>query len=220
MTPLVRELVALDREVALSCIWFDMGALPKFSFAWSELPGSHLPFEKCAIVGRDMNRDKFLVMADQVDDTTILLAAWALMTDHYTRTPLFAVVMAEGGCHIAAVEGEDKITKEHAAPIVGILAEFLKASNPIGYRASEKKNSLTNKRRAEKGKPPLIYDWHTVVIEPPVTKAESSGGTHASPRQHERRGHWRTCANGKRVWVRNCTVGNAALGAVFKDYRI
>ena len=51
MTPLVKEMVSLDPEVALSCIWFDMGILPRYTFAWSELPGNRLPFEKCAIVG-------------------------------------------------------------------------------------------------------------------------------------------------------------------------
>ena len=29
MTPLVKEMVALDPEVALSCIWFDLGTLPR-----------------------------------------------------------------------------------------------------------------------------------------------------------------------------------------------
>lgn len=220
MTPLVRELASLDPEVSLSCIWFDMGRLPRFTFAWSELPGSRMPFETCAIVGRDGNGDKFLVWAQQVEESTILLSAWALLADRYTRTPLFAVVMAEGGCHIANVEGEAEITKEHAAPIVGILAEFLRSANPTGYRAAAKPNSVTNKRRAVKGKPPLIYDWHTVEIVPPKPKGECLGGTHASPRQHERRGHWRTCANGTRVWVRSCTVGDASRGTVFKDYTV
>ena len=67
MTPLVKEMVALDPEVALSCIWFDLGTLPRYTFAWSELPGSRLPFEKCAIVGRDSKGDKFLVWAAQGD---------------------------------------------------------------------------------------------------------------------------------------------------------
>ena len=77
MTPLVKEMVALDQEVALSCIWFDLGTLPRYTFAWSELPGSRLPFEKCAIVGRDSKGDKFLVWAAQGDESTILLFACA-----------------------------------------------------------------------------------------------------------------------------------------------
>lgn len=222
MTPLVKELVALDPDVSMSCLWFDIGVLPRFNFAWSELPGSRLPFEKCAICGRDGRGDKFLVLAEQVEESTILLAAWGLMAHGYKRIPMFAVVMsaAEGGCRIAGVEGEDDITKEQAAPFVGILAEFLKGAHPTGYRATVKRNSITNLRREQKGKPPLIYDWHTVTIEPPQPKGESLGGTHASPRQHERRGHWRTCQSGARVWVRHCVVGDASRGAIFKDYRV
>lgn len=34
------------------------------------------------------------------------------------------------------------------------------------------------------------------------------------------RGHWRIHPSGKKVWVKECKVGNAAHGAVFKDYKI
>lgn len=220
MTPLIKEMVALDPDAALSFVWFDLSKTERYAFAWSDLPGSRLPFERCAIVGRDQKDDKFMVLASQGDESTILLAAVAMMPNRWVRTPMFAVVMADGGCRIGAVEGETEITKDQAAPIVGILAEFLKASSPTGYRATAKLNSLTNKRRAQKGKPPLVYDWHTVIIEPKTPKGLPLGGTHASPRQHERRGHWRTCANGSRVWVRHCTVGDASRGTVFKDYKI
>lgn len=218
MTPLVREMVAMDADTAMSFTWFDIGTLPRFEFAWSELPGSRLPFDRCAIVGRDSRGDKFLVLAEHAEESVILLAALAFTASHYTRTPNFALYMEPHGCKIASVEGEEDVTKERAAPIVGILAEFLRAANPVGYRATEKRNSPTNMRRAEKGKPPLIYDWHTVTIEPAKPKCDHLGGTHARPRQHERRGHWRRCASGKLVWVRHCIVGDPARGAVFKDY--
>jgi hypothetical protein len=46
------------------------------------------------------------------------------------------------------------------------------------------------------------------------------GGTHAPPRWHIRRGHWRTLADGRRVFVRECEVGDQSRGAVVKDYRV
>ena len=56
-----------------------------------------------------------------------------------------------------------------------------------------------------------MFDWHTVTIAPTAAKSGHKGGTHASPRLHDRRGHWRTIkASGKRVWVRHCKVGDAA----------
>ena len=222
MTPLVRELASLDEYVALNYHWFDLGIIPSYRFEWRDLPGSRIPFDHCAIACRDKNGDKILLLAEQADESTYLLAAWMLLPDRFTRTPLFAVVMDEdkGGCYVAGVEGEDEISKESAAPFVGILAEFLKDVHPSACRAVTKRNSITNARRAKHGKAPLIYDWHTVTIEPADGKGECLGETHASPRRHDRRGHWRTCANGKRVWVRNCVVGNAAHGTVFKDYRV
>ena len=34
------------------------------------------------------------------------------------------------------------------------------------------------------------------------------------------RRRWRTTASGKRVWVRDCKVGDPSRGLVFKDYKI
>lgn len=220
MTPLIKSLVGLTPEAA-DFIWFDMGILPAFSFAWSDLPWSRLPFESTAICGYDSKGDRFLVFAQQADETAIILAAWALLKDHYTKTPLFVVVLdvEKGGCHLAMVEGEEEITKEQAAPIVGIVSEFLNRLDSQGY-APTIKNSHINRTRAKKGKPPLHYTWKTVTVEPPKQKHEWIGGAHASPRKHQRRGHWRNHPSGKRVWVRDCWVGDASKGTVFKDYEV
>ena len=51
-------------------------------------------------------------------------------------------------------------------------------------------------------------------------KLSSLGGTHASPRWHIRRGHWRNLADGRRVFVRECQVGDMARGGVVKDYEV
>jgi hypothetical protein len=66
------------------------------------------------------------------------------------------------------------------------------------------------------------FTWHLVDINPDRMRAavQSTGGTHASPRWHIRRGHWRTLSNGRRVFVRVCEIGDPSKGAVFKDYRV
>jgi hypothetical protein len=52
-----------------------------------------------------------------------------------------------------------------------------------------------------------------VLVEPAERSVPSApvGGTHASPTQHDRRGHWRTLGRGtareRIVWVRSTTVG-------------
>lgn len=76
-----------------------------------------------------------------------------------------------------------------------------------------------NAKRIRSGKKPL-FAWSTVIIEPPKPHGDRQGGHHASPRQHDRRGHYRTCKNGRRVWVKSCKVGSAVDGIGFHDYRI
>jgi hypothetical protein len=44
--------------------------------------------------------------------------------------------------------------------------------------------------------------------------------THASPRQHWRRGHWRSYKSGKRAWVEPMLVGDEANGKIIKDYAV
>jgi hypothetical protein len=64
-------------------------------------------------------------------------------------------------------------------------------------------------------------EYRTVIIEPiKPAKREHLGGTHASPRQHDRRGHMRRLPGGRQVWVKPCRVGDAALGTVFHDYEV
>ncbi len=76
-----------------------------------------------------------------------------------------------------------------------------------------------NAARAAKGKKPL-FDWTTVEIKSVSYKNTPLGGTHASPRQHDRRGHFRMYKSGKRVWVAQTKVGKASNGVIFHDYKI
>ena len=70
---------------------------------------------------------------------------------------------------------------------------------------------------AKKGVPP-IYTYHTLVLKPRVEPGPPLGGTHASPRAHLRRGHFRHYKSGKVVWVEAHAVGDKKLGIVHKDY--
>ena len=80
-------------------------------------------------------------------------------------------------------------------------------------------DNFINKKRLERNKPP-IYTWRTLIVSGKKIGKEDHGGTHASPRFHERRGHHRRLPNGKTVWVKSCKVGDPARGAVFKDYKV
>lgn len=82
--------------------------------------------------------------------------------------------------------------------------------------------AANNEKRIRKGKRPL-FEWKTVDINVNVVRDEDSkptGRTHASPRLHSRRGHFRTYASGKRVWVRETMVGRIEFGYIHHSYNL
>jgi hypothetical protein len=80
-------------------------------------------------------------------------------------------------------------------------------------------NMGNNEKRKRKGKAGL-YEWRTVTLERKRHGLPSApkGGTHASPRLHQRRGHWATSKLGKRFWRAESVVGKAENGMIFHDY--
>ena len=80
-------------------------------------------------------------------------------------------------------------------------------------------NIGNNEKRKRKGKAAL-YEWRTVTLERKRYGLPSApkGGTHASPRLHQRRGHWVTSKLGKRFWRGESVVGKAENGMIFHDY--
>lgn len=89
------------------------------------------------------------------------------------------------------------------------------------HRESSLRAKLGSKKKKDHK---AFYEIHRVVVNatPKVTVvSEPKGGTHASPRWHERRGYWRTMKkSGKTVWVRACEVGKKSNGMVYKDYEV
>jgi hypothetical protein len=88
-----------------------------------------------------------------------------------------------------------------------------------------------NKKRLKSNKFPE-YTWKTLNIDvtSPIIQAPKKGGDamsgrgleqmRNSPRMHLRRGHVRRLPSGEFTWVSDTVVGNAASGAVFKDYLV
>jgi hypothetical protein len=81
--------------------------------------------------------------------------------------------------------------------------------------------AATNRKRISKGKKPLI-EFKVATIEGKKTMMSSTPhGTHASPRLHWRRGHWRTMTkSGKKTWIAPMEVGDEDNGRVIKTYAI
>jgi len=87
---------------------------------------------------------------------------------------------------------------------------------PLAYRGTPRRGRNPSKKLKR------LFDWTTVTVRPPAVapKKGPQGGTHASPRQHDRRGHMRTYKSGKQVWIKQMRVGKAKDGMVFHDYKV
>lgn len=84
-------------------------------------------------------------------------------------------------------------------------------------------HQLSRIRRARLAKAGMRgWTYRVAQIQPAMIAAAlvDTCGTHASPRWHLRRGHWRRLADGRRIFVRECEVGDIARGGVIKDYRV
>ncbi len=224
MTPLIREMVRLA-DAPEKMMWFDIGQAPESEFD-HEIDGeymTHLPFQRMAVCGLDASKRRF-VLHLIAGDGHVAVSGFVLWTNNkYEAIDVFAYIDTPDGVRLLPHKDADQPLKvEDCRGVMATIAYMLDSldAGVEAYQPTVKANSPTNKRRIANGEPALIFDWRTVVIEPKQDKSESLGGTHASPRQHERRGHWRVTASGRKVWVRNCKVGNASNGVVFHDYKV
>ena len=87
--------------------------------------------------------------------------------------------------------------------------------------------SFTNKQhlnKIRKGKPAKLTFTYTVLeLKPSIAKPEAAvfvSKPHGSPREHDRRGHWRNLSSGKKVWIPSCKVGDPTKGIVRKTYKV
>jgi hypothetical protein len=77
-----------------------------------------------------------------------------------------------------------------------------------------------NKKKMLKGKTPLVEFKLISILGKKRELPSLPHGSHASPKQHWRRGHWRSYRSGKRSWVAPMLVGDEENGKVVKDYAI
>ncbi len=230
-TSLVRSSMKLMTDAGIDIVdikWFDMtGCISDSQKANLDPLLTHRPpFEKCFVVwqGKTKSHASYEVLMlvagdDPLDGITVSI--WKGPTGTRLRPiPAMFYLIEEDKIRYGSVSDDEPVDKE--------LAELMMAQIGAWYSAMDKrvevyvpsiKETFTNRRKIEQGKLPT-YDWTTIWIEPAKPRSEGKGGTHASPRLHDRRGHLRRLANGKNVWVKSCKVGDASKGAIFHDYAI
>jgi hypothetical protein len=221
MTPLIQEMVAMrPDDFALEHHWFDMSAAYKREQAISsEILSRPLPFPNAALVCAYEDRKALLFVTRSGELTGVGGLQWDKKT--IADIPGFFYLVDDEGVKVRHENGTPfDYRTSYATGVLAFIAAFLESLDTTpatGYMPIKRANWH---KKIRQGKVPT-YDWKTVVIEPSKPKGDDQGGTHASPRWHERRGHWRVMKKtGKKVWVKNCEVGDKARGAVFHDYVI
>lgn len=217
MTPLIQKAVKFAPEPE-TALWFDVGQMASVSAM--QVPAEflmNLPSQRTGIAGLDTSGKDFMLMLTKGDYSVTVSGCSMYHGGKYF--PPYTYVSTNDGFKVYT--GDKRITTDDVKPVHRmVLAVMIKlAEHSQGYKPTPQRTFINQKRQA-KGKPALTFDWHTVVIEPPKQKNDPQGGTHASPRRHQVRGHWRTYKSGKRGWVNECWKGDASKGTVFKDYKI
>lgn len=100
------------------------------------------------------------------------------------------------------------------------VAVALLASRGIRHDV-DKAPDRVQARRAREGKPPLP-ERHTIIVPGTMPRAsgDGTGGTHASPRPHWRRGHVRRYASGTTTVVAPCIVNGDGSAISPKQYQM
>lgn len=229
-TPLLRETMSLITEANIDPVefqWFDISSLGRNTLVETHwLQEYRPPFEKCMVVCRTQTKnhssyDLFIMTVGDNPEEGIVINMWKGPTGSMPRAlPSLVYVVQDGAVKYGPTDADVKMSHEEATTILGLICAWFQAmSRGTEAHRPHIKKTFTNLRKIKEGKAPT-YDWTTVLIGSKAARSESLGGTHASPRLHDRRGHLRRLQTGKNVWVRPCKVGKAELGTVFHDYEV
>lgn len=225
MTPLVKCFYKLVHDAAHST-WFDVGEIPHGAVTHIDPEKiTHLPYPDITLVGYDKGTP-FCLYALSSSPGTVALAGFALLPE-FQELPLLALAadLDNTSAPLKVWRKDKQPVDQRSRAMVATLQHLLATLDHgprTAYRA-EPVNTFTNRRKIAAGKPPTV-SWRTITIQPTTSTPPASRPavptTHASPRLHTRRGHWRNLQSGKKIWVRDCQVGDASKGQVLHDYYI
>ena len=230
-TQLVRDTMKLVASGGLDPAemhWFDATGCfsDQSELIQSPLLESRPPFEKCMVCWEGSsvnykNMKMWMLVAGNDPEEGIVLTTWRIPKNNFVvASPIMVYCVEDGLVRYGPTEENVTMDKTEAEMMLGFVSAWYGslARRSQAYIPSVAQ-TFTNRRKIAQGKTPT-YDWRTVTIEPVAPRSESKGGTHASPRQHDRRGHLRRLRSGKNVWVKPHKVGDPSKGSVFHDYVI
>jgi hypothetical protein len=181
------------------------------------LPHPAVVFE---VKDRHPERSALLVYARQFEDR---VEAAFLYKDkwrrHWTDCLVHAVFPKPGWSEITP---NPRLSQKEAAIYDEVATGIVwRALTILAHAGEEKTREVKRASRRKYAKAGVRgWTWHQITIDLDRARAKhvALGGTHASPRWHIRRGHWRQLADGRRIFIRQCQIGGPARGGVVKDY--
>jgi hypothetical protein len=235
MTPFIKESVKWFASAGVDpteLAWFDVSAVLNARGDDEYKQNDWLidyrpPFDRNIIIGKAARTGKayelFVTVIGSDPHQGIVFNSWVSTNGWKPKSsPLYFYYLDDGVVRYGPCEADETMSEHDVRWSLGLIELWFEslAKQATQAHVPSIKRGLTSDRLIKKGQPPL-YDWRTVIVQPikPV-KRERLGGTHASPRQHDRRGHMRRLPGGKQVWVKPCRVGDAARGTVFHDYEV
>lgn len=176
-----------------------------------------------AMIGAAFEKSKW---QPNPEDEFVMAPSKNAINEHKPRTLFHPLIILPDELELRA-----KLVGEQQAAQMGVddnddiwsVFELIEALHCTNVRQSVVQNNdvVLNARRRRMKKLPL-YEVRALVIEAPVEKAVKGvplGGTHASPKEHLRRAHYRKLADGRMVKVRSTTVNPVSPdGVVDKTY--
>lgn len=224
MTPLIQRWSRILPYPGDGAHWFDLGWVrgETESFDGSDERLMRLPYPRTLICVQDVRGGECALLLIAADKSVTVAVDVMDAAGEHTQVGPFVYFATPEGMRLHRIDGIPREAVLFYLALIQRLVAWLDAGPTDAY-ATMPVRGLTDRRRIANGKPPLRYDWYTVTVPatPKVAVATPDvAGQHASPRQHTRRGHWRNLRTGKRVWVRDCKVGDASRGVVDHDYRV
>jgi hypothetical protein len=219
----------MSPDVALALRFIDVGDAKVFVLNGNDMApdtkhaeefiasGCKLPFSNTALVFVTPNNNHAVfAIAPREHGGVLISGATFNFKELYVAGQFNMTVMPDTSFEVKPID--KAITLEIAASYATFIFDTLNKINAHGGVAYVSTPNPSNARRKAKGKRPL-FTWTTVNLDAPRYISEPKGGTHASPRLHDRRGHWVTSKLGKRFWRKDAKVGSAKNGIAFQTYQ-
>jgi hypothetical protein len=129
MTPLVREMVALEPDMAEQMHWFDCGTDPDgILINLDSVIDNPLPYDRCAVCGMDDDGGKWLILLRQVDKV-VAVAAWSMRAKSYNKHPGFSYERTDE--ELLIVPFDKKLyDKEAARGVLAAIGRWLMSLTP------------------------------------------------------------------------------------------